>query len=430
MRLVAAAMILLGPVLPQITRPVDVPSCHLPAGRAAVCVPFAACSHLASLVSNLRAPLPQDVSLLIRDSFFCSGSGAGVHVCCPVEGLVSPASARPQVRDRPDCAIQDGPAECVPYSACSPFVQLLSNLKKPLHPVVPALVRSSYLCGTEIEASGRSLPKVCCPSAALVAQEQTGAPSHPYSSHPALARLAPEATCGSALISVRIVGGENAALGQFPWLVNLGYKRNGAGETLFKCGGTLIGPRHVVTAAHCVTDLPSGFALEVIRVGEHDLASEQDCEAGACSPSPQDIPVQSVIFHPSYGKPNPFQNDIAVIALSEDVQQSKYVTPVCLPFRDAGNDYLNLPIEDIVDVAGWGATTETGRRPANILQFLGVKVTDRADCKEVYAERGGVITPSQICAGGQKGKVGAFHTCHQEEDMKLILLKSWYSEYN
>ena len=134
---------LLPSTLPQLTRPTDVPSCHLPAGRAAVCVPIAACSHLASLVGNLRAPLPRDVALLLRDSFFCSGTGSAVQVCCPVEGrmshvferprdsmtflpgLVSPSSARPQVRDRPNCAIQDGPAECVAYNVCSPFVQLL-----------------------------------------------------------------------------------------------------------------------------------------------------------------------------------------------------------------------------------------------------------------------------------------------------------------
>lgn len=320
-------------------------------------------------------------------------------------GLVSPSSARPQVRDRPDCAIQDGPAECVAYNVCSPFVQLLSNLKKPLHPVVPTMVRSSYLCGREEDSSGRSLPKVCCPSAALVAQEQAGAPSHPYSSHPALRMLAPESTCGPTAPNVRIVGGQDASIGQYPWLVNLGYQRNGAGETLFKCGGTLIGPRHVVTAAHCVTDLPSGFALAVVRVGEHDLASDQDCESGVCSPDPQDMTVKKIVFHPSYGKPNAFQNDIAVISLEEEVQQNDFVIPVCLPFNDGGIDYLSPEAGEEVDVAGWGATTETGRRPATVLQFLGVQVTNGTQCKEVYAERGGVLTESQICAGGQKGKV-------------------------
>jgi len=409
------------PSLSQLVRPSDVPSCHLPAGRAGVCVPVGACSHLSSLISNLQAPLPRDVSLLLRDSYFCSGSGAGVQVCCSVDGLLDPSSAQPQIKDRPGCSIQTGPAECVPYASCSPFVQMLSNLKKPLHPAVPALVRSSYLCGTSQDDSGQTVPNVCCPSAALAAlttptttptTSSISSPSrHPYSSHPGLAILAPESTCGTEpVLHKRIVNGEDAALGQFPWLVNLGYKRNGAGEPLFKCGGSLIGSRHVVTAAHCVTDLPRGFALQVVRVGEHDLASKQDCECDEddcsyCSPEPQDMDVASIVFHPSYGKPKPFQNDIAVITLTEDVIESDFVRPICLPYNDAEQDYLDLSSDDIVDVAGWGATTPTGRKPANILQFLRVNVTDSQMCKEVYAERGGVLIQSQICAGGEKGKV-------------------------
>jgi len=425
MSLVLGSLVLLlysvGPTLPQLVRPSDVPSCHLPAGRAGVCVPVGACSHLSSLISNLQAPLPRDVSLLLRDSYFCSGSGAGVQVCCSVDGLLDPSSAQPQIKDRPGCSIQTGPAECVPYGSCSPFVQMLSNLKKPLHPAVPALVRSSYLCGTSQDDSGQTVPNVCCPSAALAAltaptsspssTPRTPSPSrHPYSSHPGVASLAPESTCGTEpVLHKRIVNGEDAALGQFPWLVNLGYKRNGAGEPLFKCGGSLIGSRHVLTAAHCVTDLPRGFALQVVRVGEHDLASKQDCECNEddcsyCSPEPQDMDVASIVFHPSYGKPKPFQNDIAVITLTKDVIESDFVRPICLPYNDAEEDYLNLSSDDIVDVAGWGATTPTGRKPANILQFLIVNVTDSQMCKEVYAERGGVLIESQICAGGEKGK--------------------------
>merc|ERR1712183_126214 len=55
------------------------------------------------------------------------------------------------------------------------------------------------------------------------------------------------------------------------------------------------------------------------------------------------------------------------------------------------------------------ATTITGRKPATILQFLTVNVTDSASCKEVYAERGGILGEKQICAGGEKGKVVTPH---------------------
>ena len=119
-------------------------SCHLPAGDAGLCVEIAQCGHLTKLISNLQKPFPRDVSLLIRDSFLCGSSGSSVSVCCPSDGLVTPAESPETVprRSDPDCAMQAGAgAECVTYSQCSPFVQLLVNIKKPLDPVVPAMIR-------------------------------------------------------------------------------------------------------------------------------------------------------------------------------------------------------------------------------------------------------------------------------------------------
>lgn len=397
----------------------EIPSCQLPSGKAALCVAISQCGHLTSLIGNLQQPLPRDVSLLIRDSFFCGSSGGSVSVCCPLDGLVSPAG-RPQVRNRGTCEMQGGEeAECVKYSSCSPFVQMMVNLKKPLHPAVPSMVRSSFLCGID-DSTGQKLPKICCPSAALAVKQnqlttteepETTTPPKKFSNHPGKKLLADENSCGISSPIGRIVGGQDALMGQYPWLVNLGYRQEGKPQTLFKCGGTLIGNRHVLTAAHCVTELPRNFKLKMIRVGEHDLDKEIDCDGEGrnklCAPAPQDIGVEEVIFHQSYGKPKAFQNDIAVIKLERNVTENEFVAPICLPFDDDNENYLGKRIgadASINEVAGWGATTITGRKPANILQFLGVDVTDADACKEIYAERGGVLTEKQICAGGTKGK--------------------------
>jgi len=424
-RTVLAILLYVLPVLTQdFAREEDTPSCQLPSGKAALCVTISQCGHLTSLIGNLQQPLPRDVGLLIRDSFFCGSSGGSVSVCCPLDGLVSPVG-RPQVADRGTCEMQAGEeAECVKYSSCSPFVQMMVNLKKPLHPAVPSMVRSSFLCGLD-ESSGQKLPKICCPSAALAAKQKPTVttttttttttplpvPENKYSNHPGKQLLADESSCGISSPIGRIVGGQDALMGQYPWLVNLGYRQQGKPATLFKCGGTLIGRQHVLTAAHCVTELPRNFKLEVIRVGEHDLDKDIDCAGEGrnklCAPPPQDISVEEVIFHKSYGKPKAFQNDIAVIKLARNVTENEFVGPICLPFNDDNEDYLGKRIgadANINEVAGWGATTITGRKPANVLQFLGVDVTDSEECKEIYAERGGVLTEKQICAGGVKGK--------------------------
>lgn len=53
--------------------------------------------------------------------------------------------------------------------------------------------------------------------------------------------------------NVRVVGGQNATLGAWPWVVALGYRSTKTpGSPVFLCGGSLITNRHVLTAAHCV----------------------------------------------------------------------------------------------------------------------------------------------------------------------------------
>ena len=72
-----------------------------------------------------------------------------------------------------------------------------------------------------------------------------------------------------------IVGGSVATPYSLPWQVGLVRP----GEDRTGCGGTLIGPNHVLTAAHCM-----GGAFEII-VGEHDVTDKEDgtrhkiCEA-------------------------------------------------------------------------------------------------------------------------------------------------------
>ena len=123
-------------------------SCQLPSGGAAVCVDIARCGHLTQLIANLQKPFPGDVTLLIRDSFLCRATASSVSVCCPLDGLVSPlepeeaAEAGSGSEARVGCGMQGGAAaECVTYSQCSPFVQLLVNLVKPLNAVVPAMIK-------------------------------------------------------------------------------------------------------------------------------------------------------------------------------------------------------------------------------------------------------------------------------------------------
>jgi len=391
-------------------------SCHLPAGSAGSCVFISDCPTVKGLIGNLQKPLPRDVKLIIKESFFCGIAEGKPQVCCSSKDL--PVVEEPATEDRPGCLLQDDrPAVCVPFSSCSPFMEMMANLRKPLHPSVPALVRSSYLCGAEDAPSGKKIPKICCPKDALKVAEPQSEPEpvaagpleEPafFANHPGRSSLAPPDNCGVSIQATRIVGGQDAKLGQYPWLVNLGYQHGSDTKLLYKCGGSLVGSRWVLTAAHCVTQLPSNYKLQGVRVGEHDLKQAEDCEAGFCSDPPQNFGIEKVIFHENYSKPKPFQNDIALIKLDAEVVENEYVTTVCLPWWDEEEDYMSGSfggIETQVEVAGWGATTRRGGRPANILQWLKVPPVAGDRCKDIYAARGGSLTDKQICAGGQPGK--------------------------
>ena len=183
-----------------------VPACHLPTGSPAVCVPIGQCSHLTALLANLQSPLPKDVALIIRESFFCGRQGGSVAVCCPTAGVVPPLSSQPLTQDRGHCELQQGlPAQCVLYSQCSPFVEMMANLRKPLPPSTSSLIKSSFLCGAS-EEDGKKYPNICCPEAALSPsnaeqgeeeeEEELQTRHHRYSDHPALSLLSDETFCG------------------------------------------------------------------------------------------------------------------------------------------------------------------------------------------------------------------------------------------
>lgn len=67
--------------------------------------------------------------------------------------------------------------------------------------------------------------------------------------------LPTEGNCGHTALNDRILGGEDAALDDYPWMALLEYKKagnfNGERRKL-SCGGALINPRYVLTAAHCL----------------------------------------------------------------------------------------------------------------------------------------------------------------------------------
>lgn len=168
--------------------------------------------------------------------------------------------------------------------------------------------------------------------------------------------------------NAKIVGGVEAAKGEFPFIVSL--QGNYGGHF---CGGSLIKKDWVLTAAHCV---PGG--IKTVVAGLYDQSQAQDVEK---------FGVDKVISHPDYNK-QPQDYDFALVHL----KGSSKFAPIALNKAEVSGKV------DLV-TAGWGYTEENGDIP-NILRKVTVPLVSAEACSAAYP---GSITDRMLCAGLDAG---------------------------
>jgi hypothetical protein len=132
--------------------------------------------------------------------------------------------------------------------------------------------------------------------------------------------------CGRQTTSKRIVGGDKADLKEFPWFGLIKYQYGRIEK--FTCGSSLISSRYVLTCAHCITNLPHGYKVAAIRLGEYDVQTNPDCDPDNpddCNPPVQDIEVEKLIPHEQYNNPR-YSNDIGLVRLARepDMTEGKF----------------------------------------------------------------------------------------------------------
>jgi len=142
----------------------------------------------------------------------------------------------------------------------------------------------------------------------------------------------------------KIVGGESAINSSWGWAVSLQKNVN-----RHFCGGIIISPLDVITAAHCVNHLDDIFG-DIMVVAGIDILSDSS------SSMAQVRSVVHVILHPAYNKTS-HVNDIAILRLNQslNISNEKGTARLCLPHVVPIDTANNYPIPDSSLVAiGWG----------------------------------------------------------------------------
>uniref|UniRef100_A0A8D2NDR8 Acrosin n=1 Tax=Zonotrichia albicollis TaxID=44394 RepID=A0A8D2NDR8_ZONAL len=195
----------------------------------------------------------------------------------------------------------------------------------------------------------------------------------------------------------RVVGGKNAEVGAWPWLVSI--QDPSVSGTGHLCGGSLISTRWVLTAAHCFAENISAMRL---LIGVTQLT-----EPG---PEAQVRLIKRLLIHNEYD-PADQSNDIALLEMSEPVQCNSHIQLVCVPKAT-----LNVAQLDTCYVAGWGATTARSQQSSDILQEAKVHLINVQICNSSEWYQGDVHTHN-LCAGYPEGGID---TCQGDSGGPLM----------
>uniref|UniRef100_A0A8D0SK79 Peptidase S1 domain-containing protein n=2 Tax=Sus scrofa TaxID=9823 RepID=A0A8D0SK79_PIG len=211
-----------------------------------------------------------------------------------------------------------------------------------------------------------------------------------------------QGACGHQILG--IVNGVPAPERKWPWQVTLqlGSKH--------KCEGSIIAPRWVLTAAHCVI----GFRALEVKLGTTYLYSE--CESAVV------VPVEDIISHENYHG-NAFSNDIALLHLAFSVNYSSYIQPVCLPEKGVG-----MQPGTQCWATGWGRMIEFGEPP--YLQEIEQIILPLKKCDDMAQKAANIsqnlVQKGMVCGYNKnKGDSGGPLVCEFHDSWVQVGIVSW-----
>ncbi|XP_043831991.1 tryptase-2-like [Dromiciops gliroides] len=217
---------------------------------------------------------------------------------------------------------------------------------------------------------------------------------------------------------VGIVGGQDAPEGEWLWQVSLRTYEDQ--YWMHFCGGSLIHPQWVLTAAHCFDTIPQEPSSFRVQLREQHLYYKDKL-----------LPLTKIIVHSKYT----FINrgwDIALLKLKNPVELSSHIELIRLP-----NATETFPLDSECWVTGWGDLNNgVHLPPPYTLRQVQVPLVDTQECDEEYHigkytdPSVKIITDDMLCAGKPhidscQGDSGGPLVCKVGDSWKQAGVVSW-----
>ncbi|XP_062542377.1 trypsin beta-like [Armigeres subalbatus] len=178
----------------------------------------------------------------------------------------------------------------------------------------------------------------------------------------------------------RIIGGTPATLGEFPSKVSLQTSQTSA----HFCGGTLLTLRHVLTAAHCITDI-QGVPMVATKI--QAMADDLNVIPSMNSATRQVRLAMSLNIHEKYN-PSSLANDIAIVKLVNEFTKTNTLYP--------SKRISSAPSAgQLCSLAGWGVVAENSQNISPSLQRVNLEVVSFEQCNAAFQ---GALVRGMMCA--------------------------------